>query len=479
MKKLASALLIISMLAMAVICLFPASAVDAPATYTGWIEGMGTPIFSNYADVNTGAPIDYILVNDKGISTSGGSQDYRVINDGAIAEHIFVGGKAVFTCTQFDSYLPAFKNVARTEYIGYTFAQTFKVTEVVFHQGRIEGEKSGYFSSLAVEARIGGEWKVVESNVAEVYKQNAARADFSNYQIFNIQLKEATACDGIRLTGSVGNYISCVEIQVKAVDIAIADADIEKIAKPVINYFPNNKYTKVNGGGSVGSNSGGSFNFNTIRDGVTDKTVKAYDNYYDGSMKDKMTLGYEFIDKVKVEKIVFQNGGVSANGGYFSADVVVEALIGNEWKVVESDIDTAYPETVESFATYTITLKNAVECNGIRLNGTAGGAKPYIACNEFDVVLAKEAATTEKPADTTTKPADTTTKPADTTTQAAETTTKAAETTTKVAETTKATTTAAATTAAEKGGCGSMLSIGALAVCAVVGGAVLLKKKED
>ncbi|MBQ9162222.1 MAG: hypothetical protein IJX74_02995 [Clostridia bacterium] len=79
-----------------------------------------------------------------------------------------------------------------------------------------------------------------------------------------------------------------------------------------------------------------------------------------------------------------------------------------------------------------------------------------------------ESESDSEPADeTTTEPADETTEPADETTEPAD-------------ETTEPDTTAADTTAAAEGGCGSVVgSAVAVAVIAIAGAAVVLKKKED
>lgn len=374
----------ICILATATLGIFSASAADpAPKTYEGWVEGYGTPIFSNFEGVNNGDPIDYIVTNKKGISTSGGAQDYRVINDGATIDNIYVNGTKTWTRHAFDSYIPAFKGVKRTEWFGYEFSQSFNVKKLQYQQGTIDADYAGHFTTLWVEAKVNGAWTKVDSNVTDVYKQNGVKADFSNYQIFNIELTKAVACDGIRLIGETGSYTSVVELKVWAVDIQLADSCIERISTPFVGYFPVKNFTKSNNGGTGGSNSAGSFTLRTICDGITDASAKSYDNHFDN----KTTLhniGYTFPSSFTVEKIMYQNGAVWAAGGYFT-DVAVEALIDGQWVEVASDIDAVYPQgdnRPTAMAEYTITLTRPVTCDGIRLNGAGGGA---ISCNEFKV----------------------------------------------------------------------------------------------
>lgn len=115
----------------------------------------------------------------------------------------------------------------------------------------------------------------------------------------------------------------------------------------------------------------------------------------DGSLIEKTFddyFGYEFDRTFTFGKIVFQEGGHWAGGGWFAnGDIRVEVLIDGVWTNVEYSLDKPYPKgnSLGDFGAfgeiYTFTLDRKTEGTGIRIIGTPGGYQKLASCAEMEV----------------------------------------------------------------------------------------------
>lgn len=138
---------------------------------------------------------------------------------------------------------------------------------------------------------------------------------------------------------------------------------------------------------------GGNKDMNVMLDGYTPyvsdtDSLLQYDTYDGGAAKDSVYVGISFKKTTKISGIDFTEGKHFKDGGWFASQPDVEVLIGGEWKKVEAKISRVYPEgnTMaahgNNFDIYTFTF-DAVECDGVRLNGKPGGAAYFISVGEL------------------------------------------------------------------------------------------------
>lgn len=146
---------------------------------------------------------------------------------------------------------------------------------------------------------------------------------------------------------------------------------------------------------------GGSKNINVIRDGKVPNAATAndqmqYDTYIlgdpSGNPDKDAYIGYVYREKVKVSQVVFTEGNHFGNGGWFkNGSLKIEVFVNGKWVEANVTCDKAYPNGNsmnmfgKGYETFTFTLDTPVECNGIRLFGTAGGAAGFISVAELEI----------------------------------------------------------------------------------------------
>lgn len=340
----------------------------------------------------------------------GGTKNLRIIKDG------YVPTEATEALKTYTTYIA--NAGSHVEYVGYEFDATYTIKAVEFYEG-LHYNNGGWFKDVGIEIRQNGEWKAITSTSSPAYPaDNTQAAHGDPFQRYTFSFA-ATACDGVRLTGTAGgtaNFITVSEIKVVATSNTAlvlttpeyragleraTKGNIEGISTPITNGVPTNT-------------GGGSQNVYTINDGVTVALDNAnnrlqFDTYSAAAKTDTTEyIGYEFPGTYKVRQLIFQDGKMwDKSGGWFAdGSLKVQILVNGQWKDVTSTCAPAYPNSNEasaftSFSTYTFSF-TPVECSGIRLIGTAGGPKYYISCTELTVVAEPKADTPVPPV--TTKP---------------------------------------------------------------------------
>jgi hypothetical protein len=104
-------------------------------------------------------------------------------------------------------------DAASEDWIGYAFAGPMAFTRVVFQEGRHFGD-GGWFETLGVEVRQGGEWLAVSGLVVD--PPYPGRNDGTGFQTYTLDFAPIGG-DAIRLAGSPGgsaDFISVAELQV-------------------------------------------------------------------------------------------------------------------------------------------------------------------------------------------------------------------------------------------------------------------------
>jgi hypothetical protein len=130
-----------------------------------------------------------------------------------------------------------------------------------------------------------------------------------------------------------------------------------------------------------------------MNDGAVGVSLKTqYDTYQGYLNSHKDYIGYIFKNKCSVDKLIFTEGMNFDNGGWFAdGSVTVQALVNDTWTNINAKISPSYPNSNEKdgfgedFEEYTFTF-NAVECDGIRIIGTAGGEAGFVSVSELAVM---------------------------------------------------------------------------------------------
>ncbi len=140
----------------------------------------------------------------------------------------------------------------------------------------------------------------------------------------------------------------------------------------------------------------GSQDPNVMCDGEINKYdyLQQYDTY-PGESGDKTWFALSFDRKITVSKVYFTEGAHLQDGGWFKKTPKIEALVKGKWVDCKYELFPKYAEKDslnaqgKPFETFTFTLKKAVECDGIRVIGSAGGSSAYASCAELDVAYTK------------------------------------------------------------------------------------------
>jgi hypothetical protein len=137
--------------------------------------------------------------------TGGGSTNIEIIRDGFTPP---VGSSD--RTLQYDTYNGG---GARTfDWIGYQFSTQHTFSSVVFQEG-MQFSDGGWFTSLGVQVRVGGQWVDVQSLQST---PSYAGANGINYETYELSFAPILG-DGIRIAGVPGgsaHYISVAELRV-------------------------------------------------------------------------------------------------------------------------------------------------------------------------------------------------------------------------------------------------------------------------
>lgn len=118
-----------------------------------------------------------------------------------------------------------------------------------------------------------------------------------------------------------------------------------------------------------------------------------YDTYTGYLNTHKDYVGYLFDKTYEVDKVIFTEGMNFDNGGWFAnGDVTLQALINGTWTDISKvKVSPKYPagnlqsDFGDHFEEYVFTF-NKIECQGIRIIGTAGGSAGFISVSELAVM---------------------------------------------------------------------------------------------
>ena len=307
--------------------------------------------------------------------TGGGNKDVRVIFDG-VSPPAGTGSSSL----QYDTYTKAAEAVS--VYAGIEFARAYEISGVTFTEG-MHFHDGGWFAEAPyIEILKGGKWERIETEISKAYPGNSYDAQGAHFESYTFTFSENVECEGVRIAGMPGGsayFISIGEIA----PICEMKNDFENdIVIPVCSV------TKPEGSGSM--------DISVIYDGKAGIDAKTqYDTYTHTPVSDEAYIGYLYTTPRMVAEIEFTEGKHFANGGWFTGGVSVEILTGDEWKAVEFTSSKPYPEGNEKkdfgadFEVYVFTLKTPLQCDGVRISGTAGGTAKFISVSELKVTVAE------------------------------------------------------------------------------------------
>ena len=141
---------------------------------------------------------------------------------------------------------------------------------------------------------------------------------------------------------------------------------------------------------------GGNHNIGVIDDGVrplpgSTNPALEWDSYNGDAGPAIQYYGYTFTSNQIFNELVYDDGLINSNGGWFAnGSLVVQVLQNGTWVTVPVTPAASYPNGNTqaamglSFQTYNFGLNN-VEGNGIRIYGTAGGTGQYVSISELEV----------------------------------------------------------------------------------------------
>lgn len=187
----------------------------ASASTTVTIPTIDLVITASYKDI---PPVDGLDITQEGdiIATvtaplGGGNHDINIIRDGDKPEEGNNESKRQYDT--FDRNAAPFE-----EYIGYTYNQTFKFSQIVFQEGK-HFYDGGFFANGAprVQVRKNGTWNDVVTVIDKPYPIGNDRSEFgTSYETYTFNLNDEEG-DGIRLIGQAGgtaHFISVGELEV-------------------------------------------------------------------------------------------------------------------------------------------------------------------------------------------------------------------------------------------------------------------------
>jgi hypothetical protein len=133
----------------------------------------------------------------------------------------------------------------------------------------------------------------------------------------------------------------------------------------------------------------GSRSLETLRDGElppegADDPSRQYDTYTGESGRGEDWLGYDFGAQRTFVRMLFQNGLIFFDGGWFES-ISVQILVRDEWLEVSSKVTPGYAgaESV-NFRVHQLDF-SPTNGTAIRVFGEPGGSASFISCGELRV----------------------------------------------------------------------------------------------
>ncbi|MBE5732110.1 MAG: hypothetical protein E7353_03645 [Clostridiales bacterium] len=148
---------------------------------------------------------------------------------------------------------------------------------------------------------------------------------------------------------------------------------------------------------------GGSKDLNVIKSGILQPTgnvggynslsVNVYDSFT-GSGPNNFWMGYEFADEMTFEKLVFQEGGIFGDGGYFAEVPVIQVRQNGKWNEVVLTNDPGYVpnEKKKAFEVFNFKFEE-ISGDAIRIYGKAGGSAYFVSVAQIEVYSDADAKT--------------------------------------------------------------------------------------
>lgn len=136
----------------------------------------------------------------------------------------------------------------------------------------------------------------------------------------------------------------------------------------------------------------GSKDLEVIRDGKkTGGNTDQFDTYVGYMSAHDEFVGYVFYEDFKISSVIFTEGMHFNNGGWFAnGSLKLQAFKDGQWNDIDATVSPEYPNGNSmssfgsNFTSYIFTF-DEIECEGIRIFGTAGGDAGFISIIELEV----------------------------------------------------------------------------------------------
>jgi cysteine-rich repeat protein len=285
---------------------------------------------------------------------------------------------------QYDTWDGA--NTAPEDWIGYTYPSTQTFTRLVFQEGR-NFTDGGWFDTLTVQVRKNGVWTAVTGLASTpAYPAN----DGVSYETYTLNFT-ATSGDGIRLDGAPGGSADFISV-----------GELEVYGGVVSASLPTPTPTATPSGANLASlgtiiarvtvpTGSGNKSLEVIRDGDkppagTVDPAREYDTYDGANAAAEDWIGYTFATSSTFNRVVFTEGLLFWDGGWFDT-LTVQVRQAGTWTTVNNlSISPVYPFGNDGITYQTYTLDfSAITGDGIRLDGAPGGSADFISVGELEV----------------------------------------------------------------------------------------------
>jgi hypothetical protein len=262
--------------------------------------------------------------------------------------------------------------------------QTF--TRLVFQEGRNFSD-GGWFDTLTVQVRKNGVWTAVAGLTSTpAYPAN----DGVSYETYTLNFT-ATSGDGIRLDGAPGGSADFISV-----------GELEVYGGVVSASLPTPTPTATPSGVNLASlgtiiarvtvpTGSGNKSLEVIRDGDkppagTVDPAREYDTYDGANTAAEDWIGYTFTTSKTFNRVVFTEGLLFWDGGWFDT-LTVQVRQAGTWTTVNNlSISPVYPFGNDGITYQTYTLDfSAITGDGIRLDGAPGGSADFISVGELEV----------------------------------------------------------------------------------------------
>jgi hypothetical protein len=135
----------------------------------------------------------------------------------------------------------------------------------------------------------------------------------------------------------------------------------------------------------------GSKSLAVIRDGVkpavgSQVATQQYDTYDGNNTSTSDYIGYAFSGVKTFSRVVYQEGILAADGGWFNGQIKIQVRQNGVWVTVPATVSPAYPGINDgsSYQSFTFTFTPTTG-DGIRIYGAPGGSAAFISVGELEV----------------------------------------------------------------------------------------------